>query len=112
MRWATLHDLHQVVVEVNALQQTQAMWIEVVLFDQLNDTVEHARSLIDFCRGLRVEVNLIPYNNWGVSTLFTASPRQQRELFASLLRDAGIRTTIRSSLGSTVSAACGQLTAS
>lgn len=105
-----LHELHQVVAEVNALQ-TQPVWIELVLFDQLNDTVEHARHLIDFCRGLRVEVNLIPYNNAGVSTLFTASPRQRRELYANVLREVGIRTTIRSSLGSTVSAACGQLTA-
>ena len=105
-----LSELHQVVAEVNRLQ-TQAVWIEVVLFDQFNDTVEHARSLIEFCRGLQVEVNLIPYNAASNSTLFTASPRTQRELFASLLRDAGIRTTIRSSLGATVSAACGQLTA-
>lgn len=105
-----LSELQQVVAEVNRLQ-TQAVWIEVVLFDQLNDTVEHARSLIEFCRGLQVEVNLIPYNAASNSTLFTASPRLQRERFASLLREAGIRTTIRSSLGSTVSAACGQLTA-
>ncbi len=106
-----LSALHRSVAAVNELQ-TQSVWIEVVLFDQLNDTLGHARKLVEFCRGLRIEVNLIPYNAAGNTATFAASPRQRREAFAGILREAGIRTTIRASLGATAEAACGQLTAS
>lgn len=102
--------LKQTIARLNELQ-SHSVWIEIVLLDQLNDTLEHARQVVDFCRGLRVEVNLIPYNVAGQSSLFTASPLQRREAFAEVLRSAGLRASLRTSLGSDAAAACGQLTA-
>jgi 23S rRNA (adenine2503-C2)-methyltransferase len=102
--------LKQTLVELNAIQQ-QAVWIEMVLFDQMNDTHEHARLLANFCRGLQVEINLIPYNSAAQPTRYIPSPQWRREAFAQVLREAGLRTTIRTSLGAEVGAACGQLTA-
>lgn len=102
--------LKQTIARLNELQ-SHAVWIEIVLFDQLNDTLEHARQVVDFCRGLRVEVNLIPYNLAGQPSLFTASPLERREAFAEVLRSAGLRASLRTSLGSDATAACGQLTA-
>lgn len=102
--------LRQTIVEVSKLQ-TQPVWLECVMFAGLNDTQEHAALLVDFCRGLRVEVNLIPYNVAANSEKFQASSRVRREAFAQRVRDAGIRTTIRNSLGSDRQAACGQLVA-
>ncbi len=101
--------LRNAIREVNKLQ-SESVWIEVVLLAGVNDSIEHARSLIAFCEGLRVEVNLIPYNSTNVAVAYLASEKVVREAFAKKLRDSGIRTTIRRSLGEDASAACGQLT--
>ena len=99
----------------------------------LNDTLKHAELLVKFCDGLRVEVNLIPYNpirlvadnsvqlaQYNSSSLpggeftghgFNSSCIADREAFAAILRSAGIRTSIRTSFGKESSAACGQLRA-
>jgi len=102
--------LKQTLAELNAIQQ-QAVWIEMVLFDQTNDSLEHARLLANFCQGLQVEINLIPYNSAGQPSQYLPSPQWRREAFARVLRESGLRTTIRTSLGAEVGAACGQLTA-
>lgn len=106
---ADLDVLRDAVREVNKLQ-SESVWIEVVLLAGVNDSIENAQSLIAFCEGLRVEVNLIPYNSTNVAVAYRASEKEVREAFAKKLREAGIRTTIRRSLGEDASAACGQLT--
>lgn len=116
-----LEQLRETIREVNFQQsrdsdRNRPVWIEVVLLDQCNDSIEHAQLLIEFCRGLCVEINLIPYNttipiSGGVLPRFAASPQPRREAFARVLRQAGIRTTLRTSFGSSNRAACGQLTA-
>ncbi len=103
--------LRSTIRELNAVQVSHPVWLEIVLFEQLNDTLEHARQLTEFCAGLRVEVNLIPYNSASGGQKFKASARQPREAFANILRQAGIRTTIRTSFGQSNAAACGQLSA-
>ncbi|MCA9131872.1 MAG: radical SAM protein [Planctomycetales bacterium] len=103
--------LRNTIAAVNSLQ-VQPVWIEVVLLKQVNDSLQHARQLVEFCRTLNVEINLIPYNSAANAKYFSASERGQREAFAEVLRAAGIRATIRTSLGSASQAACGQLTAS
>ncbi len=108
---ANLSVLKQTIGQVNALQPTHPVWIEVVLFDGLNDSLEHARQLINFCSDLRVEINLIPYNKAAAPDIFRPTPWSVREEFAKVLREAGIRTSIRSSLGQGSNAACGQLNA-
>lgn len=130
---ADLQVLRTTIRQLNQLQR-DGVWLEVVLLGGVNDSLAHAQLLVDFCRGLRVEVNLIPYNNTRLlpnstrSTSnvqsfgdvqsssnvpgFKASTRADREAFAHKLRSQGIRTTIRTSFGSESSAACGQLQAS
>ncbi len=103
--------LKQTIRQVNALQPTHPVWLEVVLFENINDSPEHARQLLEFCGGLRVEVNLIPYNTAAAPDIFRPSPWSVREDFAKALRASGIRTSIRSSLGQSRNAACGQLNA-
>lgn len=106
---ADLDVLRDTIRRVSKLQ-SESVWIEVVLLAGVNDSLEHAQSLITFCEGLRVEVNLIPYNSTNVAVAYRASEKEVREGFAMKLREAGIRTTIRRSLGEDASAACGQLT--
>lgn len=108
---ADLDLLRETIIQVNQLQ-SESLWIEVVMLSGVNDSLEHADRLVEFCRGLRVEVNLIPYNANDSTEVFKPSDRAVREQFASRLRIAGIRTTIRTSLGKNSQAACGQLRAS
>ncbi|MCA9192293.1 MAG: radical SAM protein [Planctomycetales bacterium] len=103
--------LHRTLERVNDLQIGQPVWLEFVLLNGVNDTLQHAHQLLEFCHGLNVEVNLIPYNVAGNRAQFSPSTQANREAFAELLRASGVRTTFRTSLGSDVNAACGQLTA-
>ena len=59
--------------------------------------------------GLRVHVNLIPYNPIDGAPDLRSTDRVGRDKFAAVLKEAGLTTTIRYSLGADITAACGQL---
>ena len=83
--------------------------IEHLLLDGVNDGPHDAQALIEYVRGMRVIVNLIPYNPISDRPRWAATPRDRRDEFARPLRAAGIFTTIRYSMGAEIGAACGQL---
>lgn len=97
---------------INQLQPNIPVWLEYVLLKDLNDRETDIDLLIEFCHGLRVEINLIPWNpiNNGLHTTLNATTdRTRREEIALRLKSAGIKTTIRQSFGQMENAACGQL---
>jgi 23S rRNA (adenine2503-C2)-methyltransferase len=75
----------------------------------VNDSPDDARALVEWLAELRVHVNLIPYNAIDDAPHLAASDRPTREAFGAVLKSAGLKTTIRYSLGADVAAACGQL---
>ncbi len=86
---------------------------EYCMLDGVNDTLEHARALIELMhhgagRGLNAKFNLIPFNPFPASGLrrSTASAVQR---FAQHLQDQGFVTTVRKTRGDDIDAACGQL---
>ncbi|MFT5533961.1 MAG: 23S rRNA (adenine2503-C2)-methyltransferase [Burkholderiaceae bacterium] len=85
---------------------------EYCMLDGVNDTEAHARELVALVRHGAVLVpckfNLIPFNPFPESGL-TRSNNPQIKLFAQVLMDAGIVTTIRKTRGDDIDAACGQL---
>jgi 23S rRNA (adenine2503-C2)-methyltransferase len=85
---------------------------EYALMRGINDSDEVARQLADLLRGLtmRPHVNVIPLNPVDVLPYERPDPAGI-ERFASILRDAGIPTTVRYSRGVEIAAACGQLRA-
>ena len=105
-----LEDLRRAVVELNHIQpaSTQVM-IEYLMLAGLNDSLDDARELAAWCEGLRVHVNLIPYNPIDDAPQLAGSDRSTRDAFAAALKAVGLPTTIRYSLGADVAAACGQL---
>ncbi len=103
-----LEDLRSAIVQVNALQQKPVM-IEYLLLAGMNDSDEDARELADWLSGLTVHVNLIPYNPIEDAPELAGTDRAGRNEFASRLKEAGLQTTIRYSLGADIAAACGQL---
>ena len=115
-----LEALRQAIRYINCMDEDSPVWIEYALLSGINDREEDAQRLIDFCQGLRVEINLIPYNNTShamqvvylqrdTAQLFQAPNRESVQRFAIALRQAGIFTTLRNTLGDSIQAACGQL---
>jgi 23S rRNA (adenine2503-C2)-methyltransferase len=86
---------------------------EYCMLDGVNDQVEHAQHLVELVRqysrgGVWCKFNLIPFNPFPASGLIRSKPEQVK-VFAKILSDAGIVTTIRKTRGDDIDAACGQL---
>jgi 23S rRNA (adenine2503-C2)-methyltransferase len=103
-----LDELRRTIVELNAIQPG-ALMVEYLMLAGVNDSLDDASELEDFCRGLRVHVNLIPYNAIEGAPHLVGSSRTVRDAFADRLKAAGLTTTIRYSMGADIEAACGQL---
>ena len=81
---------------------------EYIVFDGVNDSEEHAVELARLLRGIPCRINLIPFHqipNVPVRPL----ARDKMEHFKNLLDARGYTTTIRTSRGEDISAACGML---
>lgn len=86
---------------------------EYCMLDGVNDQVEHALQLVDLMqhhagRGISCKFNLIPFNPFPESGLICSS-KTQVAIFAKVLTNAGIVTTVRKTRGDDIDAACGQL---
>ena len=107
-RLSPLPQLRETIREINGRTSSPVM-IEYLMLAGRNDSATDARELIAWVTGLQVHVNLIPYNAIAESPHLQGSDRATREAFATILKNAGIATTIRYSLGHDIAAACGQL---
>ena len=103
----SLDELRQVVVAANRLQ-SQPVMIEYLMLACTTDTDSDATQFIAWLEDLHVHVNLIPFNAISGSDL-VGSERPAIDSFAAKLKNAGLKTTTRYSLGSDIGAACGQL---
>ena len=88
---------------------------EYALAKGVNDSLTQAKALVnlleDFPHNL-CHINIIPINKTnGASGSFFPTSRKDLHMFAEFLQKNNISTTVRRSLGSDVSAACGQLRA-
>ena len=86
---------------------------EYCMLDGVNDQPEHAQQLVALVRhhankGVWCKFNLIPFNPFPASGLLRSKP-EQVAVFAKMLSDAGIVTTVRKTRGDDIDAACGQL---
>jgi len=91
-----------------SLPSRSRLTVEMVLMGGVNDSREEARALVRWCDGLRVKVNLIPFNPFSKSGFDAPSP-EATAAYQSFLRDKGITALVRKSRGSDIQAACGQL---
>lgn len=82
--------------------------IEYTLIDQLNDRPEHAHELAKLLRDVPVKINLIPFNPFGLVDYKRVSNNALKR-FQTILIEAGFTTTIRTTRGEDIDAACGQL---
>jgi len=103
-------DLEQLMAAARTfpLRPRERLTFEYVLLDQVNDSVEAARELVELVRGIRAKVNLIALNP-GPGIDF-GTPADERVLaFQQVLVKAGIPAFIRRPRGRDIYAACGQL---
>ena len=84
---------------------------EYILFGGLNDDRRHARDLVHFLSGIPCRVNLIKYHP--ISGVDLPETNIENMIpFRDYLSSQGIISTIRSSRGEDISAACGMLSTS
>ncbi len=90
------------------LRNRERLTFEYVLLDEVNDSAQNAREVVELIRGMRAKVNLIALNP-GPGIAFQ-TPSEQRVLaFQNILVAAGIPAFIRRPRGRDIFAACGQL---
>ncbi|MDO4691583.1 MAG: 23S rRNA (adenine(2503)-C(2))-methyltransferase RlmN [Porphyromonadaceae bacterium] len=81
---------------------------EYIVFDDRNDSPKHATELARILRGIPCRINLIPFHQIPNVPL-RPTTRERMEAFKAQLERAGYVTTIRTSRGEDISAACGML---
>lgn len=82
--------------------------VEYTLIDGVNDRPEHARELAVLLKDIPVKINLIPFNPFSLSDYKRVKPAALRE-FQDILIKRGYTTTVRTTRGDDIAAACGQL---
>lgn len=82
--------------------------IEYTLIREVNDRQHHAHQLAELLKDVPVKINLIPFNPFEQSDYERVSNNALRN-FQDILIRAGFTTTIRTTRGDDIDAACGQL---
>lgn len=82
--------------------------LEYLLLKDINITGNDAQRLATIAKRLRANVNLIPYNMTSDSD-FKAPTNREIQAFLRQLRNLKVNAHIRTSKGSDIEAACGQL---
>jgi len=99
-----IEDLKQALREY-PLKNKEIFFIEYVVLKGVNDSAEDAKRVIEFCSGLSVVVNLIPYNG----EKYHRPSDEDLDFFKQILAGEGLFVSIRTSRGDDILAACGQL---
>jgi 23S rRNA (adenine2503-C2)-methyltransferase len=81
---------------------------EYVLIEGINDSPQDAKRLIRILRGIPSKVNLIPLNE-APGIPFKRPLEEKVKRFQEILMEAGLTAIVRTSKGTEISAACGQL---
>jgi len=89
-------------------KQKKKVTYEYVVWKGINDTLEHAKALLKFCKRVPCKVNLIEYNPIDDGEFQQASD-EALVMYMDFLERHGITTRIRKSRGKDIDAACGQL---
>jgi len=95
-------------VRAYQLRVKERVTFEYVMIKGFNDSIRHAEQLIKILRRFNCNLNLIEYNSHP-GCKFKGSGAEKIERFAHAVKQAGIETTIRFKMGSSIFAACGQL---
>ncbi|TVR56296.1 MAG: 23S rRNA (adenine(2503)-C(2))-methyltransferase RlmN [Spirochaetaceae bacterium] len=106
----TVHGLDEVIAVVRefGLSRHRRATFEYIMFDGVNDTDRHARELVKILTGIRCRVNLLAFHPIP-GTPLRSSSAERINAFRDALIKRGLMTTIRTSRGLDIAAACGML---
>src|SRR5437667_5800618 len=90
------------------LQNRERLTFEYVLLDEVNDSEDNARELVELIRGVRAKVNLIALNP-GPGIPFHTPAQDRVARFQNILINSGVPTFVRRPRGRDIYAACGHL---
>lgn len=90
------------------LPDKRKVTIEYTVIAGVNDHLEHAHELTRLLKGLPCKINLIPFNPFPESD-FKRPKSMATRRFQGILNEAGYVTTVRTTRGDDIDAACGQL---
>ena len=90
------------------LRNREKLTFEYVLLDEVNNSEQNARELVELIRGVRAKVNLIALNP-GPGIPFLTPAQDRVAQFQNILIDSGVPTFVRRPRGRDIYAACGQL---
>ncbi len=82
--------------------------VEYTLIEGVNDQIHHARELSHLLKDFPCKINLIPFNPFALSDYRRPSNNAIMR-FKQVLSDGGYTTTVRTTRGDDIDAACGQL---
>lgn len=104
------NDIKQVInlLRTHNWQGQRRLSFEYIMFDGLNDTDRHINALINLLKGLHCRINLIRYHQ-NKYLEYRPSTDEKMIYFRDKLTENHIITTIRTSRGQDISAACGML---
>lgn len=92
------------------LPRRRRLSFEYTMLEGVNDTDRDADDLVRLFRGMKVKLNLIPFNEFENSG-FRSTAWERIEQFQTRMLKADVHTTVRASRGRDIAAACGQLAA-
>jgi 23S rRNA (adenine2503-C2)-methyltransferase len=92
------------------LRPRSRITFEYVLIEGINDSPSHAKRLLKLLKGIPSKVNLIPLNE-APEIPFKKPSEEKISQFQEILMKGGLTAIVRSSKGTEISAACGQLQA-
>jgi len=95
-------------LKANSLHRQRRISFEYIMFSGINDTARHINGLTRLLNGLRCRINLIRYHQIPQVSL-EPSDDDTIKWFMSRLNEKGLLTTLRSSRGVDIFAACGML---
>ena len=82
--------------------------IEYIMLNEVNDTLEDAKALVNYVKDLNCYINLMPYNTTNASDFERSSDKNIKQFYDYLIKNK-LTSTVRREFGSKISAACGQL---
>jgi 23S rRNA (adenine2503-C2)-methyltransferase len=94
--------------EYFAGQSKRVVTFEYVMLNGVNDSLQHAKQLVECLQDVPCKLNLIPFNPFPL-TEYTCSEPQTIRQFQAKVQASGINVTIRKTRGEDIDAACGQL---
>ena len=102
-----IQDIIQLIRQYDFSHQRRVSF-EYIMFEDKNDSLQHAKDLAKLLAGIPCRVNLINYHAIPEVTLKNSNIKKMN-LFRELLNTKGITCTIRISRGEDIAAACGML---